>query len=427
MDLSMVCCGDGSFFSTWGDLIKVISYILGGFLLRLILLVVIRQTVDRIVSGVKKRQNVDDTQSIQSSPLTAVRVVQRTRTLGSVLSNITTVVIVVIVIASVLSVVAPDVTSSLALLTAALGAGLGFGAQNIVKDILNGLFMVVEDQLGVGDVVDVGPATGVVETVGIRITTLRDVNGTLWFVRNGEILRVGNMSQGWARVVIDLAVPYTDVQAVQERMLATASELATTPKWRSRIVEKPELWGIESISESAVVIRVVVKTRSNARDDVSRELRARLKAALDDMGVTLPSLTAVVLTGFDSAASVGGAHPPRTASTPVQPSGAPAPRKRTGRKLVHRHADGSSTGTASPVARGAAGSPPDPRSTRMIPAQDDPAADPLDEDEVTATWTVLPEDASATDDPTGTPDAAPRTPPRAPRVPRKPATPPEES
>ncbi|RIJ54316.1 mechanosensitive ion channel family protein, partial [Clavibacter phaseoli] len=329
MDLSMVCCGDGSFFSTWSVLIQVVSFVLGGVIVRWILLVVIRNTVDQIVNGVKKRQNVDDTQSIQASPLTAVRVVQRTRTLGSVLSNITTVVIVVIVIASVLSVVAPNVTSSLALLTAALGAGLGFGAQNIVKDILNGLFMVVEDQLGVGDVVDVGPATGVVETVGIRITTLRDVNGTLWFVRNGEILRVGNMSQGWARVVIDLAVPYdTDVQAVQERMLATAVELASTPKWRSRIVEKPELWGIESISESAVVIRVVVKTRSNARDDVSRELRARLKASLDAMGVTLPSLTAVVLTGFDSAASVGGAHPPRTASTPVQQPEQPAPRRR---------------------------------------------------------------------------------------------------
>ncbi|MFD2339070.1 mechanosensitive ion channel [Clavibacter tessellarius] len=426
MDLSMVCCGDGSFFSTWGDLIKVVSYIAGGLLLRLILLVVIRQTVDRIVSGVKKRQNVDDTQSIQASPLTAVRVVQRTRTLGSVLSNITTVVIVVIVIASVLSVVAPDVTSSLALLTAALGAGLGFGAQNIVKDILNGLFMVVEDQLGVGDVVDVGPATGVVETVGIRITTLRDVNGTLWFVRNGEILRVGNMSQGWARVVIDLAVPYdTDVQAVQERMLATATELATTPKWRSRIVEKPELWGIESISESAVVIRIVVKTRSNARDDVSRELRGRLKGALDQMGVTLPSLSAVVLTGFDSAASVGGAHPPRTVPTPVQQPEAPAPKKRAARKAAQRPTTASEA-PASPVVRGAAGSRPDPRATQMIPAQDPaPASHPDDEDEVTATWTVLPEDPEPADDAPA--DAAPPKPPRAPRAPRKPTTPPEGS
>jgi small conductance mechanosensitive channel len=435
MDLSMVCCGDGSFFSTWGDLIKIVSYIVGGVLLRWVLLVVIRNTVSQIVSGVKKRQNVDDTQSIQSSPLTAVRVVQRTRTLGSVLSNITTVVIVVIVLALVVDTAQPGILTSLALLTAALGAGLGFGAQNIVKDILNGLFMVVEDQLGVGDVVDVGPATGVVETVGIRITTLRDVNGTLWFVRNGEILRVGNMSQGWARVVIDLAVPYdADVQAVQERMLATATELASTPKWRSRIVEKPELWGIESISESAVVIRVVVKTRSNARDDVSRELRGRLKASLDAMGVTLPSLTAVVLTGFDSAASVGGAHPPRTASTPVQQPEQPAPRKRAARKVAQRRSGSSAAGSASPVVRGAAGSRPDPRATQMIPAQDPaPAQDP-DEDEVTAAWTVLPEDPTpapssdtAADASTGSGDAAPPKPPRAPRQPRKPATPPEGS
>ncbi|OUE21832.1 putative MscS family protein YkuT [Clavibacter michiganensis] len=436
----MVCCGDGSFFSTWGVLIRVISYVLGGVLLRWVLLVVIRHTVDQIVTGVKKRQNVDDTQSIQASPLTAVRVVQRTRTLGSVLSNITTVVIVVVVLASVLSEVAPNVTSSLALLTAALGAGLGFGAQNIVKDILNGLFMVVEDQLGVGDVVDVGPATGVVETVGIRITTLRDVNGTLWFVRNGEILRVGNMSQGWARVVIDLAVPYdTDVQAVQERMLATATELATTPKWRSRIVEKPELWGIESISESAVVIRIVVKTRSNARDDVSRELRARLKAALDQMDVTLPSLTAVVLTGFDSAASVGGAHPPRTVPTPVQQPEAAAPKKRAARKAAQRQPAARLTapeGPASPVVRGADGPPRDPRATSVIPQQaPEPAASRPDEDEVTATWTVLPEDPDPADDAAAraqaeddaAADAAPPKPPRAPRAPRKPTTPPEGS
>ena len=427
----MVCCGDGSFFSTWGTLIQVLSILIGAVLARWILLVVIRNTVDQIVSGVKKRQNVDDTQSIQASPLTAVRVVQRTRTLGSVLSNITTVVIVVIAMSLLIETTAPGVLTSLALLTAALGAGLGFGAQNIVKDILNGMFMVVEDQLGVGDVVDVGPATGVVETVGIRITTLRDVNGTLWFVRNGEILRVGNMSQGWARVVIDLAVPYdTDVQAVQERMLATATELATTPKWRSRIVEKPELWGIESISESAVVIRIVVKTRSNARDDVSRELRGRLKGALDQMGVTLPSLSAVVLTGFDSAASVGGAHPPRTVPTPVQQPEAPAPKKRAARKAAQRPTTASEA-PASPVVRGAAGSRPDPRATQMIPAQDPaPASHPDDEDEVTATWTVLPEDPEPADDAPAdatSADAAPPKPPRAPRAPRKPTTPPEGS
>ena len=240
------------------------------------------------------------------------------------LSNIVNVTIVIVAAILVVNVIDSSIIGSFALLTAAVGAGLGFGAQNIVKDILNGLFMVVEDQLGVGDVVDLGPATGVVETVGIRITQVRDVNGTLWFVRNGEILRVGNMSQGWSRVIIDLAIPYdTDVEAVQERMLDTANELAHDPKWRSRILEKPELWGLESISGDALVIRLVIKTRTSAKDDVARELRMRLKRAVDEMDVKLPSLNSIVLSGFEGAASVTGSRPPRTHPTTVVPPRAP--------------------------------------------------------------------------------------------------------
>ena len=419
-----------AFWAMWGVPIRIVAILVVAVLVRVALHFMIRRVVDQVVNGIKRKQNVDDTQALVASPLAAVRVVQRTRTLGSVLNNLVTVVISAVALVLVLGELDFDVVAIVGA-ASVVGAGLAFGAQNIVKDQLNGIFMVAEDQLGVGDVVDVGPATGVVEAVGIRVTQIRDVNGVLWFVRNGEILRVGNMSQGWARVVIDLAVPYdTDVQAVQERMLATATELATTPKWRSRIVEKPELWGIESISESAVVIRIVVKTRSNARDDVSRELRGRLKGALDQMGVTLPSLSAVVLTGFDSAASVGGAHPPRTVPTPVQQPEAPAPKKRAARKAAQRPTTASEA-PASPVVRGAAGSRPDPRATQMIPAQDPaPASHPDDEDEVTATWTVLPEDPEPADDAPAdatSADAAPPKPPRAPRAPRKPTTPPEGS
>lgn len=299
------------------NLLAALLIVVGAFLLSWLLRVVIRRVVKQIVSGVKKGQSVTDTQALVASPLAAVRVVQRTRTLGSVLSNIVNVTIGIIAIILILNIFAKDALGSFALLTAAIGAGLGFGAQNIVKDVLNGLFMVMEDQLGVGDVVDLGSATGVVEAVGIRVTQVRDVNGTLWFVRNGEIVRVGNMSQGWSRVIIDLAVPYdTDIEAVQEKMLATATALATNPKWRSRVLEKPELWGLESISADAMVIRIVLKTRTTAKDDVSRELRSQLKRALDEMGVKLPSLSAVVLSGFDSAGSVSGAKPPRT--RPVQ-------------------------------------------------------------------------------------------------------------
>lgn len=346
----------------------------GAFLLSWILRVVIRKVVARIVSGVKKGQNVSDTQALVASPLAAVRLVQRTRTLGSVLTNIVNVTIGIIAIILILNVFAANVLGSLALLTAAIGAGLGFGAQNIVKDVLNGLFMVMEDQLGVGDVVDLGSATGVVEAVGIRVTQVRDVNGTLWFVRNGEILRVGNMSQGWARVIIDLAVPYdTDIEAVQAKMMEAATALATSTKWRSRILDKPELWGLESISADAMVIRLVLKTRTTAKDDVSRELRVRLKQALDELGVKLPSLSAVVLTGFDSAASVAGAKPPRTRpSQVVNPE--PPLKGRKARAAAKRQAatpadPGTTPGTPPATAPKTPGKrPADPGAIRIQPA-----------------------------------------------------------
>jgi len=303
---------DEFFGSALGILTSVVIIIAVAITARIVLHIAIKRVVERIVSGVKRRQRIDDTQALTTSPMAAVRTVQRARTLGDVLNNIVTVTVTVLAVLAVMTKVAPNITSSFALITAALGAGLGFGAQNIVKDVLNGLFMVIEDQLGVGDVVDIGPATGVVESVAIRITQVRDVNGTLWYVRNGEITRVGNMSQGWARVIVDLAVPYeADIESVQERMLTTAGLLADDPAWAPLTIERPEVWGIESVSSEAIVLRVVMKTKAGARDDVARELRARLKSALDEMGVTLPSLNTVILSGMDGATSVRGARQPR--------------------------------------------------------------------------------------------------------------------
>ncbi|CAN5587510.1 mechanosensitive ion channel family protein [soil metagenome] len=302
----------------WGIPLRILVIIVVSVIVRVVLQFAIRRVVNRIVSGVKKKQNVDDTLALQASPIHAARIVQRTRALGGVLNSVVTTLVVIVALVLIISVAVPAATGAFSLITAALGAGLGFGAQNVVKDILNGLFMVSEDQFGVGDVVDLGPATGVVESVGIRITQIRDVNGTLWSVRNGEILRVGNLSQGWARVIIDLAAPYdSDVDAVQARMLDTAFGMRDESKWKRLMLERPELWGIESVSAEAVVIRLVVKVRSGSKDDVARELRARLKRALDDMGVKLPSLTSIVLSGYEGAASVRGARPPKTASVPV--------------------------------------------------------------------------------------------------------------
>lgn len=318
MDWTSFWANVGSFLNDYRIPLSILLIIVAAFVARAILLFLVRRLVDQVVNGVKKKQNVTDTQALAASPLAAVRIVQRTRTIGTVMTNVINVAVVIVTIVLIVNTVDPSIIGSLALLTAALGAGLGFGAQNIVKDVLNGLFMVFEDQLGVGDVVDLGPATGVVEAVGIRITQVRDVNGTLWFVRNGEILRVGNMSQGWSRVIIDLAIPYdSDLDLVQDKMLDTAVAMAAEPKWRSRIMERPEIWGLESISAEALVIRLVVKTRTSAKDDVARELRMRLKRALDELEVTLPSLNTVVLSGFEGAASVKGARPPKTKPIPA--------------------------------------------------------------------------------------------------------------
>ena len=320
---SVVLAPIGDFVTTFEVPLTVLAIIVGAILARIILHFIIRRVVSRVVNGVKKRQNVEDTQSIQSSPLAAVRIVQRTRTLGSVLNNIVSVVIVIVAVLLIVTEINPNIIGSFALITAALGAGLGFGAQNIVKDVLNGLFMVAEDQLGVGDVVDLGPATGVVETVGIRITAIRSVDGTLWFVRNGEVLRVGNKSLGWARAIIDLAIPYTaDVHLVQDTMLRAATDMYESDDWRSRILEQPEIWGIESISAEALVVRLVVKTRASAKDDVARELRLRLKFALDRLGVELPALNTIVLNGLEVGA--GRSATPSTAeTTPRAPSTQP--------------------------------------------------------------------------------------------------------
>ncbi|KQZ84391.1 mechanosensitive ion channel protein MscS [Microbacterium sp. Root166] len=333
------------------NVLSVAGIIIGAFIVVWILRIVIRRVVARIVNGAKSKANVVDTQALDRSPLASVRLVQRTRTLGSILQNIVGVSVVVVALMLIVYVLAPNALGSLTLLSAAIGAGLGFGAQNIVKDVLNGIFIVAEDQVGIGDVVDLGLASGIVEYVSVRVTHVRDVNGTLWYVRNGEILRIGNLSQGWSRVILDVAVPVdADIDEVEQVMLETAKGLAKDPKWRTRILEHPEVWGLESISGDALVIRLVMKTRSNAKDDVARELRVRLKRATSDAGIALPSLTTVMPTGIEGAQRGRGANPPKTKPTAITPGSEAASRplwrpKRTGKTVPPAGSGDDSKGT----------------------------------------------------------------------------------
>lgn len=281
--------------ATYSGIFRIIGLVVAGILARILIGFSIKRIVNRVVLGVKKAHNVQETQELTASPVEALRAVQRTRTLGSVFNNTATWVIASIVTILALAELGFSVTALVAS-AGIIGAALGFGAQSIVKDVLNGLFMVFEDQLGVGDVVDVGIASGVVERVGIRITEIRDITGTLWFVRNGEIMRVGNETQDWSRVIMDLPVPYeSNIDEIQNVLLESAQAFAASPEWRRKVMEDPEVWGVQSLTAEAITLRLVVKVRAGEQWAAQRALYRVLKESLDKREVDIPALNRMVV------------------------------------------------------------------------------------------------------------------------------------
>jgi len=220
----------------------------------------------------------------------SLRATQRIEALTTVLRSVVTAIIGGIALLLVLGEVGFDLAPLLAG-AGILGVALGFGSQTLVKDFLSGMFILVEDQFGVGDVVDLDPGVaGVVEAVSLRTTRLRAVDGTVWHVPNGEIRRVGNKSQLWSRALLDVEVTYgTDVDVASEIIKREADVV-----WKAsaQVLEEPELWGIEELGPTGVVIRLVVKTTPSDQWAVARELRARIKAAFDREGIEMPVLTA---------------------------------------------------------------------------------------------------------------------------------------
>ena len=170
-----------------------------------------------------------------------------------------------------------------------VGIALGFGAQNLVRDFISGIFMLVEDQYGVGDIIDVGPAAGTVEAVSLRTTRLRDVNGVVWHVPNGTIDRVGNKSQQWSRALLDVDVAYdTDVDFASEVIKRTILGEWQSDRWKDTILEEPQVWGVENLGADGITIRIVVKTLPSKQFEVARHLRARIKSAFDEAGIEIP-------------------------------------------------------------------------------------------------------------------------------------------
>ncbi len=215
---------------------------------------------------------------------------QRMLTLGALLRSIVTFGVSLIAILTVMALV----SIPLAPLLASAGVGgvaLGFGAQSLVKDFLSGIFMIVEDQYGVGDVVDLGDAVGTVEDVSLRVTSLRDASGVLWFIRNGEVVRVANRSQGWAVANADFPVAYdADLESALSALRVMVTQIHEQPPWGEKLVEVPQVVGVESITGTSMVLRVTARCVAGTQIDVQRELRLRGKEALDRAGIPGPAL-----------------------------------------------------------------------------------------------------------------------------------------
>ncbi|MEV8511424.1 mechanosensitive ion channel family protein [Dactylosporangium sp. NPDC051484] len=216
--------------------------------------------------------------------LPSERRIQRARALGSVLRSIASVVVFTIATMLVLGEIGINLGPLLASAGIA-GLAIGFGAQNLVKDFIAGLFMLLEDQYGVGDVVDVGATTGTVEAVGLRITTIRDGAGVVWYVRNGEIVRVGNKSQGWAVVNVDVPVGFVSIEQATAVLREAADAFAEDPDFAEDFMDPPKVLGVEQLTADGAVLRTTVKTSNEAQWRVGRELRRRLSEALERAGI----------------------------------------------------------------------------------------------------------------------------------------------
>jgi small conductance mechanosensitive channel len=209
---------------------------------------------------------------------------QRAAAIGSVLRSFVTATVSTVAFLMILGELGISITPLIAGL-GIVGAALGFGAQTLVKDLISGLFMLLEDQYGVGDVVDVGEVTGVVEGVGLRTITIRDAHGVIWYVRNGEIIRVGNKSQGHSVAIVDVPIGFAGVQDAVDRLQEAADAMANDPDFADAFLDPPTVAGVESVTIDGATVRITAKTTNEAHLRVTRELRRRLAEVVETSGI----------------------------------------------------------------------------------------------------------------------------------------------
>jgi moderate conductance mechanosensitive channel len=241
----------------------------------------------------------------RANPVAAARRTQRARTIGSVLRSTAAIVIGSIAVLLILDQVGVNIAPFIAS-AGIVGVAFGFGAQSLVKDFLSGLFMLLEDQYGVGDVVDVGPAQGTVEEVGLRVTKIRDADGTLWYVANGTMTRVGNKTQGWANAVVEVKVDYfADLDQVRDLLVDAATGLAQDPRIADDLEGSPTVTTAEDLTFDAVTLKVTQRTTPSRQWAVARALRVAARRALEEADIPLAGQRDLLTAHRERAAAEG--------------------------------------------------------------------------------------------------------------------------
>ncbi|WP_406149073.1 mechanosensitive ion channel family protein [Streptomyces sp. NBC_01012] len=296
--------------------------------------IVLRYLLRRALSNLIDRMN-RSAQAVEGTALggllvNAERRRQRSEAIGSVLRSVTSFLILGTAALMILGAFQINLAPLLASAGVA-GVALGFGARNLVTDFLSGVFMILEDQYGVGDHIDAGVASGEVIEVGLRVTKLRGENGAIWYVRNGEVKRIGNLSQGWSTAGVDVTVRPTEDLALLRETINSAGETMTKEEpWSEQLWGPVEVLGLDAVLLDSMTMRVTAKTMPGKAVGIERELRLRIKLALDEAGIAM--ITTPVQADGDSAADPSAAvaapsayasatSPQSLAATPIPPAG----------------------------------------------------------------------------------------------------------
>ena len=258
----------------WETILKIAIVIVIALLAYRIITILIRRLLQREIE--------------EEDPLVRRLREQRAQTLASLLGNVALVAIFIVVTLTILDILLDNIAPILASF-GILGLAFSFGAQSLVKDVISGTFMLMEGQFGIGDVVRVSDVSGAVEKITLRTTVLRDVEGVVHIIPNGEITRVSNLTKSWSRAVLNIGVAYReDVDRVIDVLRDLLREFHADPEWGALLLEEPQVPGVESLADSAVVIRVSAKTLPLKQWDVARELRRRIKNRFDHEGIEIP-------------------------------------------------------------------------------------------------------------------------------------------